>query len=399
MAERFDLAIVGGAVTGSVLALALSSFSEHKMRIAVIEKKVPDYAEQGGFDARSIALALGSLQKFGEIRPLVGADLSELLQRIGTPIEQIHVSDRGHFGKTTLSAQELNLPQLGVVVELAKFGENLAACLAAQPNITLFCPNEVSEIERSQTACTLCLKTGERLQVQLIVAADGIRSQIARQCGVETDMLRDYRQSAVIANVETAEPHRNQAFERFTPEGPLALLPLSENRLSLVWCVQRAEALMQATDEAFLAQLQRLFGWKLGRFKRVSKRFVYPLTSQKAQAHIHHRLAIVGNATQLLHPVAGQGFNLGLRDLYTLAQLLGEAFLQGRDLGAFALLNRFEQARAQDQAQIIKWTDGLISLFSGERFPLQAVRNLGLFALSHSKAARAFVADKALGRR
>ncbi|WGE75895.1 2-octaprenyl-6-methoxyphenyl hydroxylase [Actinobacillus equuli] len=398
MVEQFDVVIVGGAVTGSVLALALSSLSQHKIRIAIVEKQVPNYAQQGGFDARSIALAQGSLQKFAQIRPLSGRSLAEQIQQIATSIQQIQVSDLGHFGKTTLKANELNLAQLGVVVELAKLGKILTACIEQQPSIHCYCPNQISHFERSQTEVLIKLQSGEQIRTQLIVAADGIQSQIAQQCGVETELLKDYQQSALIANVEISEPHQGQAFERFTTQGPLALLPLSDNRMSLVWCVKQAEDLLNLSEQEFLAQLQQQFGWKLGQFMRVSKRFVYPLTSQKAQSHIHHRLAIVGNAAQLLHPVAGQGFNLGMRDLFTLAQLLAKAFEQGKDLGEFALLNQFEQSRTQDQAQIISLTSGLISLFSCDLLPLQAVRNLGLFAISHSKLLRENIANKALGR-
>ncbi|WGE89757.1 2-octaprenyl-6-methoxyphenyl hydroxylase [Actinobacillus arthritidis] len=397
MGEQFDVAIVGGAITGSVLALALSDLSQHKMRIAIVEKQLPNYAQQGGFDARCIALAQGSLQKIAQIRALVGGDLAEQIQQIATPIQQIQVSDLGHFGKTILKASELNLAQLGVVVELAKLGKILTACIERQPNIHWFCPNQIVHFERSQTEVLLTLQNGEQICTQLIIVADGIQSKIARQCGVETELLKDYQQSALIANIEISEPHQGQAFERFTMQGPLALLPLSDNRMSLVWCVKQAEDLLSLADEDFLSQLQQQFGWKLGKFVRVSKRFVYPLTSQKAQSHIHHRLAIVGNAAQLLHPVAGQGFNLGMRDLFTLAQLLAKAFEQGKDLGEFALLNQFEQCRKQDQAQIIGLTSGLVSLFSCDFLPLQAVRNLGLLAISHSKLLRENIANKALG--
>lgn len=174
--------------------------------------------------------------------------------------------------------------------------------------------------------------------------------------------VRDYAQSAIIANVELSESHQNQAFEYFTPQGPFALLPLSGNMMSLVWCVKEPNELIQLSDSEFLARLQQQFGWKLGQFVRVSKRFVYPLILQKAQSHIHHRLAVVGNAAQMLHPVAGQGFNLGLRDLTTLAELVALAFNQGKDIGEFSLLSTFENERTQDQARMINATSGLISL-------------------------------------
>lgn len=395
--QYFDIVIVGGAITGSVLALALSSATDHKMQIAIVEKSAPNYAEQGGFDARAIALAYGSLQKMAQIRPLTSGQLCEKICKFATPITQIHVSDQTHFGKTTLSASELNLPQLGAVVELAKMGELLTELLAAQPNIRTFCPDTVTQIARSQERVTLTLESQTTLDCQLLVAADGIQSQIAAQCGVATTTLRNYHQSAIIANVQLAEAHRGQAFERFTQEGPFALLPLHKNTMSLVWCVNNPSEAMAMCDEAFLNALQQQFGWKLGKFERVSKRFVYPLTSQKAESHIHHRLAIVGNAAQLLHPVAGQGFNLGLRDLFELATLVGKAFNEGQDIGGFALLNQFEQARQVDQAQTLHTTSGLISLFCCEFLPVQVARNLGLFALNGCQLLRNQTAHRALG--
>lgn len=394
--QQFDMVIVGGAVTGSVLALALSSFSQHKMSIAIIEKSLPDYEKQGGFDARSIALAFGSLQKMRQITPLVGDNLGAEIEKIATPIKQIQVADKGHFGKATLKASEQHLPQLGAVVELAKLGKKLTACLEQHANIQLFCPNEVIEVQRSVENCKLTLNNGEQLHCALLVAADGIQSKIASQCGVETLERRNYQQFAIIANVELSKPHQNQAFEYFTEQGPFALLPLNGNRMSLVWCVKNVDGL-QLPDSEFLDRLQQQFGWKLGQFLRVSKRFIYPLMLQKSESHIHHRLAVVGNAAQMLHPVAGQGFNLGLRDLHTLAELVAQAFNQGKDIGEFSLLSAFERQRSQDQAKMMNATSGLISIFSCEMLPVQVMRNLGLLMVSHSKCARDFVINQALG--
>lgn len=394
--QEFDVVIVGGAITGSVLALALSSATEHKIKIAIIEKSLPNYEQQGGFDARSIALAYGSLQKMAQIRPLSGDCLSKILDALATPITQIHVSDQGHFGKVVLRADELHLDKLGAVVELAKLGKQLNTLLDKQPNITQFCPDTVQSLSRSDSRCTLQLSSGNTLACQLLVASDGIQSDIARQCGVPTIQLQDYRQSAIIANVELSEPHRGQAFERFTTQGPFALLPLTDKTMSLVWCVNDPSMLMATSDDEFLRALQQQFGWKLGKFVQVSKRFTYPLSLQKAERHIHHRLAIVGNASQQIHPVAGQGFNLGMRDLFTLSTQVGQAFQQGQDIGGFTLLNAFEQERQPDQTRIFQATSGLISLFCCEMLPVQLARNLALFALSHTSPARAQVSHLAL---
>lgn len=395
--EKFDVVIIGGAATGSILALALSSATQHQLRIALVEKALPNYAEQGGFDGRSIALAEGSLQKLTQIQPLASGNLGEIIRKIATPITQIHISDQGHFGKTTLSADELHLPQLGAVVELAKLGDVLQALLANAPNIRLYCPDSLASLTRTMQECHLQLASGVQLQAQLLVAADGIQSQLAQQCGVQTQCIQDYQQSAIIANVELAEPHRGQAFERFTPQGPFALLPLSHNRMSLVWCVADPSDAMALNEAQFLKALQQQFGWKLGKFQRLSKRFVYPLSLQKAERHIGHRLAIVGNAAQLVHPVAGQGFNLGMRDLFELAGRVGEAFQQRKDIGSVELLAQFERAREADQARIMQATSGLISLFGCQALPIQALRNFGLVALSHSKNLRNQIAHQALG--
>ncbi|WP_301098896.1 2-octaprenyl-6-methoxyphenyl hydroxylase [Otariodibacter sp.] len=397
MAEQFDIAIVGGAITGSILSLALSSATSHKMRIAIIEKSVPNFAEQGGFDARSIALAYGSLQKLAKIQPLVGLNLADLIAQISTPIHKIHVSDQGHFGKTHIEAEELHLPQLGAVVELAKLGEKLNNIIAQHQNITFFCPNTVEKIERSATHSTLTLANDEVIECKLLVAADGIQSQIAQQCGIETVLVKEYNQSAIIANVELSELHQNQAFERFTTQGPFALLPLTEKTMSLVWCMNDTTKVMTYSDDEFLDAIQQQFGWKLGKFLRVSKRFVYPLSLRKSQSHIHHRLAIVGNASQLLHPVAGQGFNLGMRDLFELTTLVSKAFNQQQDIGDQTLLNTFDQNRQADQERIMRSTSGLISIFCCEFLPAQALRNLGLAALNLLTFARHKVAHRALG--
>lgn len=395
--QQFDVVISGGAASGSILALALSCFSAHKLRIAIVEKSLPDSNTQGGFDARSIALAQGSLQKIAKIQPLEGENLFSQLAPLLTIIRQIEVSDQTHFGKTTLTAEELQLAQLGAVIELAPLGMLLQELLIKQPNIHLYCPHYIKQIERTQESCTLRLDNDEQLSCALVVAADGIQSQTAKMCNVLTETLQDYAQSAVIANVMISEEHQHRAFERFTSQGPLALLPLSGNRMSLVWCVKQANELLSLSEQEFLAKLQQQFGWQLGKFSQVGKRFAYPLISQRAQSHIHHRFVAVGNAAQLLHPVAGQGFNLGLRDIFLLAEKVGKAFMQGKDTGEYALLSQFEQERNQDQERVIQQTSGLISLFCCERLPIQIARNLGLIGASHCKIARQQIAHQALG--
>ncbi|TNG91639.1 2-octaprenyl-6-methoxyphenyl hydroxylase [Pasteurellaceae bacterium USgator11] len=384
MEKPYDLVIVGGAMSGCCLALALAQHLP-ELRIAVLEKNAkikPQPHQKCGFDARSIALSQGSCQKLQQIAFNAKQSLWQKITPLTEAITQIHVSDRGHSGIVELSAQALQLSRLGAVVELAAMGKVLLEAIARYPNIDYLSPVTITELQRSADAVHLQLSDQSRLQSALLVCADGNHSTIAQQCGIHYQTLNDYQQSAVIANVKAGLAHDGRAFERFTAQGPLALLPLQHDWLSLVWCVRHPEALLALDDTDFLAQLQQQFGWRLGKFEQVGQRSAYPLKLQKAERQIHHRLALVGNAAQTLHPIAGQGFNLGLRDVTCLAAILVQAVQQGQDLGASAVLQRYQQQRQADQARMINLTDGLVNTFANDLLPLQIARNAGLLALS-----------------
>ncbi|MGR3807351.1 2-octaprenyl-6-methoxyphenyl hydroxylase [Pasteurella testudinis] len=381
MEKQYDLVIIGGAMSGCCLALAIAQ-QLPQCKIAVIEQKAAQHHRKSGFDARSIALAQGSCQKLHRIAFNAEQSLWQKIAPSAEAIRHIHVSDQGHSGIVELSAQALNLSRLGVVVELATMGKILLEAIAQQPNIDYLAPMSVSELQRSDNSVQLQLSDHSRLQTALLVCADGNHSSIAQQCGIRYQTLNDYQQSAVIANVKSAVAHNGQAFERFTAQGPLALLPLSDNLLSLVWCVKDPAALLALDETHFLAQLQRQFGWRLGKFEQVGKRIAYPLKLQQADRPIHHRLALVGNAAQTLHPIAGQGFNLGLRDVVCLANIVVDAARQRQDLGSSAVLQRYQQQRQADRTRMIELTDSLLNTFANDLLPLQIARNAGLLALS-----------------
>lgn len=244
----------------------------------------------------------------------------------------------------------------------------------------------------------MLLDNGQRISGKLLVAADGSRSALAQACNVQWQQS-DYPQFATIANVTTAEHPQGRAFERFTRYGPLALLPMSQGRSSLVWCHAREdrEQVDAWDDERFIGELQQAFGWRLGRILRAGKRHSYPLSLLTANQHVSHRLALVGNAAQTLHPIAGQGFNLGLRDVMSLAETLAEAQHAGEDPGGYALLSRYQQRRQQDQQATIGVTDGLIRLFANRYGPLVVGRNLGLMAMAQLPTVRDAFAKRTLG--
>jgi 2-octaprenyl-6-methoxyphenol hydroxylase len=402
-----DIAIVGGAMAGSTLALGLSQLRRpdgQPLKIAVIEAHAPSQ-DHPGFDARSIAIAHGSVFELTKL------NLWQHLAHLGTAIKHIHVSDRGHFGMTELNAQQFSLTAMGQVVELAKVGQVLFQQLQSQQNkgnIALYCPAALAMMTSEPEHHSLTLTTGEQLQAKLVVAADGGDSKVAEHFLLERKQL-DFSQTALVANVVTDKPHQGWAFERFTGTGPLALLPMApatsqahaSSRLSLVWALTPAKALalQQASKPEFLQALQAAFGHRAGRFVDVGERVSYPLTLSYLARPQYHRCLFVGNAAQTLHPIAGQGFNLGLRDVAALIEVIKDALSkQGSlDCGDTALLHQYTQGRSEDRSSTLTYIEFLVRGFSNQHWPLVAGRNLGLRLLSWCPPLKHQVAKRAMG--
>ncbi|WP_375055351.1 2-octaprenyl-6-methoxyphenyl hydroxylase [Zobellella sp. DQSA1] len=394
---HFDVVINGAGMTGAVLALGLSALRRtdgSALNIAVIEAAPPDFEAHPGFDARSIALAWHSRELLDQL------GLWERLAPLATPITHIQVSDQGHFGQVQMNASEYRVPALGYVVELNPVGQALYRQMAACHNIRLLCPEQIRDFRQHQDHIVLTLAGGNELSGSLLVAADGSRSVVRRQLGLASRQL-DYGQSAVIANIQAAEPPRGRAFERFTKEGPIALLPMSADRCSLVWCAStaRAEAIMALDDEDFLRQLQREFGYRLGHLQRTGVRHCYPLVLDEVERPWHHRLVLVGNAAHLLHPIAGQGFNLGLRDVAALVATLRQALAEEQDIGSYPVLSAYGKTRQPDQAAVVGLTTALALLFSNDNPALAAGRNLGLMAMAACQSWKDQLAWRAMGKR
>ncbi|MGQ9453415.1 MULTISPECIES: 2-octaprenyl-6-methoxyphenyl hydroxylase [Leclercia] len=387
-----SIIIVGGGMTGATLALAISTLTQGKLPVHLVEAVAPQSSGHPGFDGRAIALAAGTCQQ------LARSGIWQAIADCATAIETVHVSDRGHAGFVTLEAQDYRIDALGQVVELHDVGLRLFRLLQDAPGVTLHCPARVEHFTRSETSVSVTLDDGSKLEGQLLVAADGSRSALGQQCGIQWQQ-QPYHQLAVIANVATAEPHRGRAFERFTQHGPLAMLPMSQGRSSLVWChpLEKAEEVQGWSDERFCVELQKAFGWRLGRITHAGKRSVYPLALTTASQSVSHRVALVGNAAQTLHPIAGQGFNLGLRDVMSLAETLAQAFAQQQDCGAYSVLGQYQKRRQADKEATIGVTDGLVHLFANRWAPLVAGRNLGLMAMELFIPARDVLAQRTLG--
>ncbi|KPN76479.1 2-polyprenyl-6-methoxyphenol hydroxylase [Shewanella sp. Sh95] len=394
--QNVDIAIVGGAMAGATLALALARLSgtEKPLSIALIEAHLPDN-NHPGFDARSIAIAHGSIFELSRL------GLWPKLAHLGTAIKDIHVSDRGHFGMTELNASQFHLDALGQVVELERVGQVLFSELN-KTQVKRYCPAKLSELIPDIDSHMLVLDSGERICAKLVVAADGLQSKVRSSFNLPITQVA-FEQTAIIANLQTDKPHQHWAYERFTETGPLALLPMADSqgqpRLSLVWALDdsRAQAMLTAPKAEFLAALQQAFGYRAGQFIDVSERHAYPLNLSYMPRPIHHRCVFIGNAAQTLHPIAGQGFNLGLRDVVSLLEVLNTAREQGEDIGGVAVTHGYLQAREADRNSTIRNIEFLVRGFSNQYWPLALGRNLGLRLLSWFPPLKTPVAQKAMG--
>lgn len=410
--KSFDVAIIGGGMVGASLACALMpAIREQGLKVALIEsfpfpKNDGEVLYQPSYDDRSTALSYGSrclLQQLG---------VWEKLREHVTSIEHIHVSDKGRFGAVRLHADEHGIDALGYVVENAWLGRVLLQQVLESELVHCISPASVSEVEqivgeKGNPCQQITLQRGEdscTLTTKLAVVADGGRSSVCQQLGLDVHKA-DYQQYAIVANVSAEKAHGNVAYERFTSEGPVALLPLHEqgallqSRSALVFtaAADRIVELMELNDQDFLQELQQRFGYRLGQFTTLGKRDSYPLTLQRVKEQVRPGLVVVGNAAHTLHPVAGQGFNLALRGLMVLAQTLNEAVTTGQNPGDFKLLQDYLSRQQLDQDKTIVFTDQLLKLFGSKSALLKKVRGRGLLALEFFNPAKQLFARQAMG--
>lgn len=385
-----DVAVIGGGMVGASLAAALSGTGR---RLLLIESVPFGAAAQPSFDERTTAL--GNVSR----RIFAGLGLWDSMACEAAAIRTIHVSEAGRFGFARLTAAEQGVEAFGYVVANRCIGAVLWRALSAASQLTVEAPAHIADL----TVTAECVRfsvvrpagPAVAVRAQLLVAADGAHSQVRASAGIAAQVV-DYQQVAVVANVATDRAHDGQAYERFTASGPLAVLPRHDGSCATIWACrpQRARELLALDERRYLAQLQAQFGWRAGRFVRAGERGSYPLKLTRATSGAALRTVLIGNAAQALHPVAGQGFNLGLRDAAMLAELI--AGTTG-DVGAQPVLSRFLEWRARDRRGVIGFTDGLIRLFGDTRPGAGLLRNLGLLVFDLTPPAKEALARVSAG--
>ncbi|CAG1022017.1 2-octaprenyl-6-methoxyphenol hydroxylase [Patescibacteria group bacterium] len=386
--QHYDLIIVGGGLAGNCLALALK---ESGLNCALIEAYTPEQLKTSSAGDRALALAAGTVQVLDDLGAWQGCE------SFASPIKNIHISDKGHFGKTRLSAEKENVKALGYVIT-ARDIETHVSDLVANTNTTRITPAKVIALQSYDSHIEVTIQQGDNKQVlsaSLLVGADGGQSSIRQLLGI-SQQITDYQQTALVTTVSSTLAHHNTAFERFTRSGPLALLPLGTKQSAVVWTrrTDDANALMQTDETDFLAQLQDCFGYRLGKLSLAAPRRSFPLSLIRAEKMLGDRAVIIGNAVHQLHPVAGQGFNLGLRDVIELAERIKH---HTGDLGDAQFLHAYANTRQKDHDVVIGFTNNVVKIFSNDWLPLAAARNVGLALLDHIPKAKSLLSHYAMG--
>jgi 2-octaprenyl-6-methoxyphenol hydroxylase len=385
----YDCVVVGAGPVGAAQALALKRLD---LNVAVIDTRAP-LRKAPGDDARGLALAPSSRRVFEELG--LWAVLAERVM----PIRHIHVSDQGRFGFTRLSAADVDLEALGYVCPADHLLQTLERALVDRCEVRW--GTEVDGIETGSELARVRVKDAvgmAEISARLLIGADGVRSRVRQAIDVTTHS-RDYRQSAVVANLSLEHPCHETAFERFTPAGPLALLPVATDRHVAVRCCATAgvEEMLDLTDARYLAELEAGFGHRFGAFSDLGHRTAHPLTLTWSDRVVDHRVALVGAAANCIHPNAAQGLNLGLRDVAGLAACVRRTLSTHGDIGAEACLSDFAGGRRADHRAVIRFTDGLAQVFSTRLPPLGVLRDAAMLAIDMTPPAKRWLIRRAAG--
>ena len=396
-----EVIIVGGGMVGLSLALMLA---KQNIAVKLLEAiKYPNYDDvnlapyHSSFDARNSALSRRTVQIYQEL------GLWSALQEHATPIFEVNITEQGSFGKARLKAEQEKVESFGQVIENAWLGRVLLTEVQKQPFIELIDGVQVTQLTQDADMAYIKASRGEEqlsLQAKLVIAADGRDSFCRKALGIGASE-HDYDQVAIVTTVQTSKPHNHVGFERFSSLGPLALLPLpGEYRRSVVWPVKKGtevEWLGDENDQHFLDALQDTYGDRAGKFQKTGKRFSFPLSQVLADKQAVGRVVLMGNAAHTIHPVAGQGFNLCMRDAHVLVRYLTEKIAQNADLGDAAMLQAYEASRLTDQQRVIKFCDSVVRGFSNSNPILKFIRNTGLVAFDTIPGIKPLVANYAMG--
>lgn len=387
----FDILIVGGGMVGATLACALGDTA---LRIGVIESaEVPRSWPEEEFDIRVSAITRATEQVFAGVGAWEG-----MRRRRVEAYGHMHVWDATGSGAIDFDTADIGEPNLGHIIENRVILAALLERMAEFENVELICPAQVAALERHPDSARLTLQDGRSVQTRLIVGADGVNSWVREQAGITTTGWA-YGQSAVVATIKTSQHHRNTCWQRFMPSGPLAFLPLPQGLSSIVWSTtpERAAELADMPEGQFLDALQQAFGDTLGRMESTGPRGAFPLALRHANSYTAERLVLVGNAAHAIHPLAGQGLNLGVADAAVLAEVLLEAHANKQDIGELSVLRRYERWRKADNVAVMAAMDGFKRLFSNDSVPLSLLRNLGLRLADRAGPVKDMMIRRAMG--
>ena len=399
----YDIIIAGGGMIGTSLGLALGPL---KLRVAIVEAIARGAQMQPSFDDRSTALSRSSQRMFEAM------GLWDEIVAGATPITSIHVSDKGRFGFSHIDAREQGVEALGYVVINRVLGNVLQAGLGDVDALDILCPARIVDARLAPDQAIVTIEAGDEpqreLTCDLLVAADGANSATRTMIGITATQVA-YEQRAVIGNLLPEKSLHNRAYERFTEDGPLAILPVAEGRAGFVWNVPERDAgrVLGLGDDEFLAELQQAFGNRLGTFSRVGKRASYPLVLSKALRLTAQRAVLVGNSAHGLHPAAAQGLNLGLRDVAALCDCIADVCretselsfttAESLDIGVASVLARYSSWRRHDQKKLVGFTDTLVRLFGDSRGPVRTLRNIGMLGFDLIPGVRSLFAKHTMG--
>lgn len=391
MQHDYDILIVGGGLAGNCLALALKDAGLH---MAIIEANTREQLQSSPAGDRALALSAGT------VKMLQALNIWKDIETKATAIKDIHISDRGHFGKARLSAKKQGVEALGYVIS-ARDIETHVAERVEQSGIEQISPAWVAGLMSGLESVNVNVKQKKNslhLTAKLLVGADGGQSSVRRLLDIPQHVT-EYGQTALVTTVTSSLPHNNVAFERFTESGPLAMLPINNEECSVVWTrsTEDAEELMSFSEEDFILQLQKCFGYPLGLLGLTTPRRAFPLSLIRAESMVLGRVVIIGNAAHQLHPVAGQGFNLGMRDVVQLAEMIIKQQKNNADIGEPAFLETYAEIRQKDHDQTIGFTDNLVKIFSSDWLPLAATRSVSLAVMDHIPIAKSLLAKHAMG--
>lgn len=375
----YDIVIVGGGTVGAALACALTHEQNNTLRIAIIEAVAPATKYKPSYDDKGLALSLATKHILDNI------GIWKNLNHHATPIKHIHISDQYHFGFVRINANTICVPALGYVVLASRLGKAFMQYIDNSPNIDLLSPASIVDVTTSTHLAKVNIDmngTNKVLSTKILVAADGTDSRTRKSLNIGIT-VKDYQQTAIVSGVSVKTPHANTAYERFTKTGPMALLPQPKQRFVLVFTVatEQLNTYLKMDKQHFLNTVTEQFGNRLGQFFALGKRKSYPLKMLIAKQQIQHRAVIIGNAAHTLHPNAAQGFNLGLRDVATLANTLLAAHSNKQDIGELSTLNDYLDARIKDQQRVINFTDRLARYFYNDHTSLIITRNIAMLAI------------------